>query len=615
MFWFVVGITFVVVAALVVEPTSRYIFYTAWTRTVQTAMGCMVYVLVAAYIWPRTSRYVYQDANQKLSHIQRRLFHHYRSRLLGEQSTADVQHLRAEEMGALTNAIALLEAAEFDSYEVWEVRRLWRLYHQQSRLLLENFEGALESVDDLKEPEKVLPNLRAVLDEIDQRLEQIERMLRAETPTRIPQPLDLSVDETRWQGLSGFEQAVVTMTQERLRRLEEVTGTLYDCMAEIRLIEPAPDRPPLPKLLPQPLGLDPDQLRRMITAASTWILAYLGWIYIYDIPKDVEFSMKAGIFALIVAMAPMHTTTQLFATWLLGAAWAGFFYVFVMQHLSGYFQLGLMIFFAIFCMHYLLWEDRLGMLRGFTMVGFLIILSVANEQTYSLDHFGNNFLWIMLSLTVAVAGAHMLGSRRPEKVVWRLFKRYFAQAAFLLEASARPPEQPEPWAHRMKRLWYCCDLLDLVGKISFHAKQIDFRYLPDTTAGEFQTRLDSLYALAYWVKDVVRAREAAASAKLDPRLHAELLQWHQDLESWFARANEPSQTPEQTDAQLASRLDELEERLRRPLPEGAEDRLSAEDAVSVYRLFGSYRGLSKAALAYDGLPHRVDWDWFKEAKF
>ncbi len=325
--------------------------------------------------------------------------------------------------------------------------------------------------------------------------------------------------------------------------------------------------------------------------------------------------MMAGVFGLTIGMAPLVTSAQRSGTWLLGALWAGFFYVFIMQHLSGYFQLGLMIFFAIFCMHYLMWEDRLGVLRAFTMVGFLVILSVANEQTYSFAHFGTWFLWLTLSMSVAVACAHMFGSRRPEKVVWRLLKRYFAQAAFLLEASARPPEQPEPWAHRMKRRWYYVDLLDIVSKIGLYAKQIDFSYLPDTTAGEFQTRLDSLYALAYWVKDVVRAREAAASAKLDPRLHAELLQWHQDLESWFTRANEPSQTPERADAQLASRLDELEDRLRKPLTERAEDRLSAEDAVSVYRLFGSYRGLSKAALAYDGLPHRVDWDWFKEAKF
>ncbi len=263
----------------------------------------------------------------------------------------------------------------------------------------------------------------------------------------------------------------------------------------------------------------------------------------------------------------------------------------------------------------LMWEDRLGVLRAFTMVGFLVILSVANEQTYSFTHFGTWFLWLTLSMSVAVACAHMFGSRRPEKVVWRLLKRYFAQAAFLLEASARPPEQPEPWAHRMKRLWYCFDLVDLVGKIGVYAKQIDFRYLPDTKAEEFQTRLNSLYALAYWVKDVVRAREAAGSATLNPRLHAELLEWHQGLERWFARADDPGQMAEQANAQLASQLDELEDRLSRPLTVGGEERLSAEDAVSVYRLFGSYRGLSKAALAHDGLPDRVDWGWFKEAKF
>ena len=54
-----------------------------------------------------------------------------------------------------------------------------------------------------------------------------------------------------------------------------------------------------------------------------------------------------------------------------------------------------------------------------------------------------------------------------------------------------------------------------------------------------------------------------------------------------------------------------------PLTEGEEAGLSADDAVSVYRLLSSYRGLSKAALAYDALPDRdaVDWLWFKEARF
>ncbi len=618
MFWFVIGITFIIVAAVVIEPESRYIFLTAWTRTVQTAMGCLMYVLVAAYIWPRTSRYVYRDANQKLSYIQRRLFHHYRSKLLGEQSVADVQPpLRAEEVAALTEARMLLEAAEIDSYKVWEVRRQWRVYHQQSRLLMENYEVALESLDDLKEPRKVLPNLRVFLDEIDQRFEQIQRMLRDESPKHTPRTVDLSVDEAQWRTLSRFEQAVVTMTRERLRRLEFVTGSLYDCMADIRLIKPAPNRPPVVNPLRQPVGLDPDQLRLMIIVASTWILGYLGWIYIYDIPDKILFPMMAGVFGLVVALVPLATMAQLYATWLFGALWAGFFYVFIMQHLSGYYQLGAMIFFAIFVMHYLMWEDRLGLLRAFTMVSFVLILSVANEQTYALEHFGNWFLWLMLSLTVAIACAYMFGSRRPEKMFWRLFKRYFAHATFLLESSNRPPEEPEPWEHRLKRRMYCVDLIDLTGKTIFYANQIDFRYLPDTTPGQFQVRLNSLYTLAYWVKDVAAARAAVAWAKLEPSLQAELRQWHQALEDWFRRSDDPSRTPEQAAAQLAARLDELEARLNVPLTEGEEAGLSADDAVSVYRLLGSYRGLSKAALAYDALPDRdaVDWLWFKEARF
>ena len=74
---------------------------------------------------------------------------------------------------------------------------------------------------------------------------------------------------------------------------------------------------------------------------TMWI-AFLVWIYINP-PGHEIFVFLTSLFVMISAMMRMRPSIM-FLPFLYGSAFAGIMYVFVMPHLSGYIELGLMVF-------------------------------------------------------------------------------------------------------------------------------------------------------------------------------------------------------------------------------------------------------------------------------
>jgi hypothetical protein len=318
-------------------------------------------------------------------------------------------------------------------------------------------------------------------------------------------------------------------------------------------------------------------------------------------------------------MVPPASPSLLFLSWGGGAAFAGVLYIFVMPHLSGFGALAMLIFGAFFAIQYLLGAPRQALARIFAMVSFLILISIDNQQTYSFSDYANDLVWIMLSIAVAVATAYIPTSPRPEKVFLRLLRRFFRNSEFLMARTALDWEQKKGLAGRWKTVLYRNDLLELPGKLGALEGQIDYRTFPDNTPEQVQALVTSMYALTNRIKDLVKARGYPQAEMVKEHLLDDLRDWHQVIEGRFQRrGDDPTLVIEpavDVRDRLAARLARLEERIDEKIAQADEGELSTEDYRNLYRLLGSYRGLSEAAIGYAQLADGMNWAQWQEARF
>ena len=112
-------------------------FQTAVTRIQETGMGIMVYSLVIVFLWPLNTRDELNKVILQLITAQRGLFKTYRLMMTGEGAGTDFRSQSVQTVQLLTQLEPVLDAAEADSYAVWEVRHQWRRFLHESKALME----------------------------------------------------------------------------------------------------------------------------------------------------------------------------------------------------------------------------------------------------------------------------------------------------------------------------------------------------------------------------------------------------------------------------------------------------------------------------------------------
>jgi len=528
--------------------------------------------------------------------------------------------MRVQEIQQLTQVGKLVNAAETETYEVWDVRDQWRRFHDLSTALMDTLERWRQTFGEIQSLNltRLLPNWKAVSAELERRVEQIARMLADGSPTETAKAITLTVDHAEMRSLTRFEEAAVVVTRAQLENLESLSRSLFDCVTDIRRHTRQAAAPSGDTTRRRGISLDPDRFMAAVRVVVTVWIGFFLWVYVNP-PGHSKFVMMAGIFALIIAMVPQASALLLFLSWGSGIAFAGVLYIFVMPHLSGFAELAVLIFGAFFIMYYLLAKPRQTVARMFTMASFLVLISIDNQQSYSFSQFANNMAWIMLSLALAVATVYIPTSPRPEKVFLRLLNRFFRNSGFLMTRTAPDGEQKNGRAGRWKTVFYRNDLLELPGKLATCGKQLDYRTFPDNTPEQVQGLVASLYALAFRLEDLVKAREHSRSALLVRELMDDVRDWRQVIEEGFLRRAHELSWPLEPSAdvrnRLSARVARLEERVDETLTQAGEAQLSTEDCTNLYRLLGSYRGVSEAAIGYGQLADGFNWAQWREERF
>jgi uncharacterized membrane protein YccC len=616
-FWYVcafVCLTIMIHGGVDSENAFRY----AVARVEETALGILVYSLISLLLWPQRSGGDLEAARRALFDTQLRLFRAYRALQAGRGRDEDTRPLRLQAVRQLGQLRQALIAAERDTYEVWEVRHACQRHVQQSSVLLETLVRWRTTVPELRELDlaRLLPGMEALLAEIDRRFVQIERMLAGNEAEALPRKVELRLAQRELQEFSHFEKAAVSLLLRQLRKLEEVSRALLECVREIEGSGLVTAKPLPAAARPAHLALDPDRFRSAVTVLATMWVGFVLWIWL-DPPGHASFWYNATLWVMISVLS-RQSVPSLVPGFLLGVGAGGVAYVGVMPHLSGYTELGLMIFVATAGGFYLLWEPRRRGMRSMYAAMFLIVTSIENEQTYSFASYANTAASILLTLALASVVAYFPSSPRPEKVFLRLLARFFRQAEILMSRLAPERDQRRGFAERWTSAWHQNDLLELPQKLVGLAEQIDYRLLPGTTAEQVRALVTSLFSLTLRIKELADARE---QVEPDPRLEQvvdDLRDWRlraqQQFRLWAAHPAAALELRDDLSARLHARLARIETHLDEARVHAGEQGFHV-DYEKLYRYLGGFRGLSEDTIGYAGAAAAVDWEPWREARF
>ena len=356
---------------------------------------------------------------------------------------------------------------------------------------------------------RLLPDLDALHAELDLRFAQIERMLDGQAPDRMPQAVTLAVDIAEMRVLTRFQEAAVVVTKSQLDRLDVLSRSLFDCVRDLRGYEGPASKPLREEIPRRRLAIDPDRFQSVISVLATFWISFLIYVYV-DPPGDASFVYLSVVFIMLAKQVGI-SSKALFLPFTLATLFAGVFYIFVMPQLSGFGELGLMIFGVTFAISYLFSEPRQTMARLAGLALFARFILVQNEQTYSFASYANAAVMVILLGALLFAIAYIPTSPRPEKVFLRLYRRFYRHAGYLISGLASDGQRLKGITGRWRAVFYRNDLLELPGKLAACGRKIDYRVIPGTTPEQVQDLVSSLYDLSFRINGLGRSGCASAS--------------------------------------------------------------------------------------------------------
>jgi hypothetical protein len=617
-FWNLSGFATIVICVSA-GMDSANAFRIAILRSQETGLGILVYSLVAILLWPTRSRRDFDSAAVKLAETQRQLYQASLKQMGNKDKTDTTQELRTQLLQAQTRFGQLLEAAETDSYEVWEMRQLWQKFQQLSTDFAGTMAGWHGNFIELQmlDARSLMPNLAAIGKELESRFGQIESMLQGQPPEHRPNPIDLTLDKTGIHALSHFHRAALAVTRTRLLHLEALSRSLFETVYDIQGFD---QKAKVPVAKPQPSGgfvFDPDRLTGAFHVMTILWLAYLAVIYVPDIPGGGALVSMAGVFGMILAGTPQLPVSKMFMPVASSVLYGAVIHIFVMPQLSSFYELGLLIFVTIFGICYLFAAPQQALSKVFGMALFIKVASINNQQTYSfLGTTTTAMLFMIIFLLLAII-VNIPFSARPEKVFLRLLSRYFQSCGYLIHNMHRDTQKQKTRFDRWQKNYHLYQLASLPKKLGVWARFIDTGVLPGTAPPQIQAVLTGLQAFSYRMQELLAARGRTQLPFMLQDLQQDVRVWRDRVEDILQRLTDEFDAgkKETLGARLTEIIDPLEQRIEETLDKGAENQLSNQDNENFYQLLGAYRGVSDALVDYAGSAHAINWNVWREERF
>jgi uncharacterized membrane protein YccC len=621
-FWFMAGIT-VPIVAVTAEPNSLYDFNRAVLRTQQTTLGIVVYTLVSVLIWPTSSRSDFEGAVRTLLGNQRKLFTRYMTQLtggsgdpLGEDGAAQ---LRGEVTRALGGLHTRLDHAELDTYEIWEVRRAWRGSVAQLDAMNRSMEALRQTFHELSgiDAQRYIRSLPALGAELDARLAAIEGMLDGQAPAHQPVDLACEPDRERLAELSHFDQSAVLLAISQLTQLERETRALFDAIRYIRGFGSAHDAGPVADVPAARAALDPDWLIGVLRVVVVLWLNLLLYIYVPDLPAASALVIVGNVFAMLMLLHPQMRPFVLFWPMAFGTLVGAVAHVLVMPHLSGYLELGTMLFVFVFGLVYLLYSPRRILYRFCGLAFFMVLVSIDEPQHFSVLTALNLSLVFPMILGGLVLTMYLPVSLRAEDRFQAILGRFFRSSAFLMATTGWSRDRAPSRLQRWRKAFHLNEVASAPQRLGTWTRSLPAAALGTTSQAQVQDLVTSVQALSDRMKTLMQARAAHQSDAIVRELREDVHSWRIGVQAIFARLASAPEAADFTDyrSRLDAKLERLEARIAEVLERADEHGLSIEEGENMHRLLGAHRGVSEALVGLATQTAVIEWPRLREARF
>jgi uncharacterized membrane protein YccC len=598
--------------------SSANMFESAVFRTVETVMGVVIYTLISVFLWPRTNLGAIKKSSAELVATLNDVCRAGRDELLVRQSPeSSFAQLQGKVVQQLARFGQVLQAEGSESYEVSEVRHLWDRFQELSTVWLETagrWQSGFAELDRIN-MRAVFPELPAFFDELEARSTAISEVLTGGSPGYSLHEVHLEFDPAALQRLASFDHAAVEVARREMLRLEELTAEMFECAREIQgqaaggeaKAIPAPGPRDRATRLPVP---DWDHVRSAAFVAATTGVGFLIWIF-FDPPGHSGWFQLTGTVALMVALVPPLRTSRLIAPVAITSAICLAIYVLIMPQLSGFLELGSLLFLCMFLVCYFL--D--GMARFLGSMAILNMLQIQNEQIYSFYAMVNVFLFLVMGFTFVFVMSYLLGSPRPEKTLLRLLDRFFGSAQFLMSRIEPQPRRQSDWERR-RIAFHQRQLRSFPDKLAAWSKAIDRSLFPDNTPEQIQALVTSVQTLVYRLNQFLEVGSTHEADRLTRELQGDIGTWHAGIETIFGKwsRNPEAEPVAALQQRLEAGLRRLENRIEDVVNRAGSD-VNQEAGTHFFRLLGGYRGVSEAALAYAGAAQAINWTQWREERF
>jgi len=339
------------------------------------------------------------------------------------------------------------------------------------------------------------------------------------------------------------------------------------------------------------------------------------WIF-FDPPGHMSWFYLPPTIAFMAATTPqMKTNAMVTPTFFI----LGFFiiiYAVVLPKLSGAVELGSVLFLCMFLVFYYLE----GPLKLIGVIGAGTKLLLHNEQYYDFEY-AANFLLLNLGAYIFIyIFSYIMDSPRPQRAVLKKIRRYYKAAQFLssVTASDKQMEQKSIWM-KFKIAFYRHELKTLPRKIHAWTVAINYKHFPKNTPDMIDNMLLSLHTLSNSFDEWLKSNDLTQTPLMFEETRKELEQWRRGIESVFQNYmhNLDSSFSHHMQEGLTLHIRNLEEIVNRHTEEIEQGKTSAseEEKENLFRLVGSYQGLSHALLSYASIAEKLDWAHWEEEVF